>query len=136
MPAPKDVITVIREWLAKADNDLKTAAHTLTLGEDCPTDTVCFHTQQLVLTRSVRIRTSDSAVHSFLAEAVSKALAAYSPHRLRLPIHARRQNRPSRRGRRPIHRIAHTSRAPAASIRSATAVPRSCRAPHMWSATH
>ncbi len=31
---PKAVITVIREWLAKADNDLTTAAHTLTLGED------------------------------------------------------------------------------------------------------
>ncbi len=42
--APADpVITVIREWLAKADNDLLTAAHTLTLGRDCPTDTVCFH---------------------------------------------------------------------------------------------
>jgi HEPN domain-containing protein len=48
MPAPKGVISVIREWLVKADNDLKTAAHTLTLGEDCPTDTVCFHAQQCV----------------------------------------------------------------------------------------
>jgi HEPN domain-containing protein len=48
MPAPKGVITVIREWLAKAENDLKTAAHTLTLGKDCPTDTVCFHAQQCV----------------------------------------------------------------------------------------
>lgn len=45
MPTPKAVITVLREWLAKADNDVKTAAHTLTLGEDCPTDTVCFHAQ-------------------------------------------------------------------------------------------
>jgi HEPN domain-containing protein len=48
MPAPKAVIIVIREWLGKADNDLKTAAHTLTLGEDCPTDTVCFHAQQCI----------------------------------------------------------------------------------------
>jgi HEPN domain-containing protein len=39
---------VLREWLAKADNDLKNAAHTLTLGVDCPTDTVCFHAQQCV----------------------------------------------------------------------------------------
>ncbi len=37
---------MIREWLAKADNDLKAAAHTLTLGKDCPTDTVGFHAQQ------------------------------------------------------------------------------------------
>ena len=48
MPTPKAVITVIGEWLLKADNDLKTAAHTLTLGQDCPTDTVCFHAQQCV----------------------------------------------------------------------------------------
>lgn len=49
MPAPPNpVIAVLREWLAKADNDLTTAAHTLTLGEACPTDTVCFHAQQCV----------------------------------------------------------------------------------------
>ncbi len=48
MPAPDPVITVIREWLLKADNDLLTATHTLTLGVKCPTDTVCFHAQQCV----------------------------------------------------------------------------------------
>ena len=41
-------LTVVREWVAKADNDLKTAVHTLKLGEECPTDTVCFHAQQCV----------------------------------------------------------------------------------------
>ncbi len=35
-----------REWIAKAENDLVNAAHTLTLGARCPTDTVCFHAQQ------------------------------------------------------------------------------------------
>jgi HEPN domain-containing protein len=48
MPAPDPLILVIREWLLKADNDLKTAVHTLKLGKDCPTDTVCFHAQQCV----------------------------------------------------------------------------------------
>src|SRR5205809_1367001 len=48
MPAPDPLITVLREWLHKADNDLLTAAHALTLGVDCPTDTVCFHAQQCV----------------------------------------------------------------------------------------
>jgi HEPN domain-containing protein len=48
MSTPDAVITVIREWVVKAENDLKTAAHTLTLGNDCPTDTVCFHAQQCV----------------------------------------------------------------------------------------
>ena len=48
MAAPDPVILVIRSWLLKADNDLKNAAHTLTLGEDSPTDTICFHVQQRV----------------------------------------------------------------------------------------
>lgn len=48
MPVPNDLIAVIRGWLAKADNDLQNAAHTLTLGKNCPTDTVCFHAQQCV----------------------------------------------------------------------------------------
>ena len=30
-------LTVVHEWVAKADNDLKTAVHTLKLGEECPT---------------------------------------------------------------------------------------------------
>jgi len=41
-------IIVAREWMAKGDNDLKNAAHTLKLGQRCPTDTVCFHSQQCV----------------------------------------------------------------------------------------
>jgi len=48
MPVPDPVIAVLREWLAKADNDLMTATHTLTLGKEAPTDTVCFHAQQCV----------------------------------------------------------------------------------------
>jgi HEPN domain-containing protein/predicted nucleotidyltransferase len=48
MPYPQQVITAIQEWLEKADNDLKTAVHTLKLGRDCPTDTVCFHAQQCI----------------------------------------------------------------------------------------
>ncbi len=42
------MLVVVREWIEKADNDLKTAAHTIKLGADCPTDTVCFHAQQCV----------------------------------------------------------------------------------------
>src|ERR1044072_812215 len=48
MPAPDPLITLLREWLVQADNDLKNAAHVLKLGADCPTDTVCFHAQQCV----------------------------------------------------------------------------------------
>ncbi len=39
---------VITEWVAKAENDLTTAIHTLELGESAPTDTICFHVQQCV----------------------------------------------------------------------------------------
>jgi HEPN domain-containing protein len=39
---------VAREWVIKAENDLKTASHTLKIARGCPTDTVCFHAQQCV----------------------------------------------------------------------------------------
>jgi HEPN domain-containing protein len=39
---------VVRQWVQKAENDLKTAAHTLKLGPAGPMDTVCFHAQQCV----------------------------------------------------------------------------------------
>jgi HEPN domain-containing protein len=48
MPAREHVLAVAGEWAAKAENDLKNAAHTLTLGEKGPLDTVCFHAQQCV----------------------------------------------------------------------------------------
>jgi HEPN domain-containing protein len=39
---------IVREWITKAENDLKTASHTLKMRRGCPTDTVCFHAQQCV----------------------------------------------------------------------------------------
>ncbi len=37
---------ILRQWIAKAENDLKNAEYTLTMQEGCPFDTVCFHAQQ------------------------------------------------------------------------------------------
>jgi HEPN domain-containing protein len=48
MPDPEKVATVVSEWVAKAENDLKAAGYILRLGKGCPTDTVCFHGQQVV----------------------------------------------------------------------------------------
>jgi HEPN domain-containing protein len=48
MPAPDPLIAAIRAWVRKAEHDLTNAAHTLTLGEACPADTVGFHVQQCV----------------------------------------------------------------------------------------
>lgn len=48
MPEREKILLVVREWVARAENDLMAAVHTLKLGEGCPTDTVCFHAQQCV----------------------------------------------------------------------------------------
>lgn len=47
MPANDKTMVVVREWAAKAESDLRSAAHLLKM-KDCPTDTVCFHAQQCV----------------------------------------------------------------------------------------
>ncbi len=39
---------IAREWIIKAENDLKAASHTLKMSRGCPTDIVCFHAQQCV----------------------------------------------------------------------------------------
>jgi len=46
MSAPPELIHVVRQWIYKADNDLLTAEHILTLRENCPFEAVCFHAQQ------------------------------------------------------------------------------------------
>lgn len=48
MSAPDNTITVIREWVAKAENDLTAAVQILKLGRNAPTDTICFHAAQCV----------------------------------------------------------------------------------------
>jgi HEPN domain-containing protein len=48
MPEADPAVLVAAEWVAKAQDDLRNAAHTLKLGRACPTGTVCFHAQQCV----------------------------------------------------------------------------------------
>jgi HEPN domain-containing protein len=49
MPAPEEaLVTVLREWVQKAENDLKAAVQILKLGKAAPMDTICFHAQQCV----------------------------------------------------------------------------------------
>ena len=48
MSEANEILAIARDWVQKAENDLKNAAYTLGMGEDCPTDTVCFHAQQCV----------------------------------------------------------------------------------------
>ena len=48
MPGDDALVFLVRQWVDKAENDLKTAAHVLKMRSQCPTDTVCFHAQQCV----------------------------------------------------------------------------------------
>jgi len=48
MSEADEILVIAKDWVQKAENDLKNAAHTLRMGKDCPTDTVCFHAQQCV----------------------------------------------------------------------------------------
>ena len=46
MSIPPEALELVKGWIEKAENDLKNAEHTLKLTDDCPYDTVCFHSQQ------------------------------------------------------------------------------------------
>ena len=46
MNEPSETIREVRQWIEKAEHDLKNAKHTLQIRNDCPFDTVCFHAQQ------------------------------------------------------------------------------------------
>lgn len=49
MPATEDVtVTVVREWVQKAENDLAAAVQILKLAKAAPMDTISFHAQQCV----------------------------------------------------------------------------------------
>lgn len=49
MNAPnEEIIFTLRLWVQKAEHDLRNAEYTLTLLEDCPFDTICYHAQQCV----------------------------------------------------------------------------------------
>lgn len=48
MSTPREVLDVVRQWIDKANNDLRTAEYTLRMPEECPFDTVCFHAQQCI----------------------------------------------------------------------------------------
>src|SRR4030043_2141050 len=48
MSEAEEILAVAKDWVKKAENDLKNAAFTLEMRDDCPTDTVSFHAQQCV----------------------------------------------------------------------------------------
>jgi HEPN domain-containing protein len=48
MRVPPEVLAALRQWVVKAEHDLRIAEHALTLREECPMDMVCFHAQQCV----------------------------------------------------------------------------------------
>jgi len=46
MSVSPENLHVVHQWIEKAEHDLKNGEYTLTLEEDCPFDTICFHAQQ------------------------------------------------------------------------------------------
>jgi HEPN domain-containing protein len=48
MPGSEQILATVREWIERAESDLKNASLVLRAGERCPSDTVCFHAQQCV----------------------------------------------------------------------------------------
>lgn len=48
MPNPDEVLQIVRQWVERAEEDLRSAEHLLVWEESCPTNTVCFHAQQCV----------------------------------------------------------------------------------------
>ncbi len=46
MKKPHNPEVDFHAWVKKAEDDLKTAEHILTLKKNCPFDAVCFHAQQ------------------------------------------------------------------------------------------
>lgn len=43
-----ECIPLVRQWVEKAEEDLRTAEYTFTMPENCPYGTICFHAQQCV----------------------------------------------------------------------------------------
>ena len=92
MTGVERVIAVVREWVEKVENDLKNAVHTLEMGEECPTDTVCFHAQQCVekyLKALLTVRDLDSPrshdiekLMALLPEEAEMTLSVEEPRRL------------------------------------------------------
>ncbi len=48
MSEKADLLRAVRQWVERAENDLRNAEHTFTLDVNCPFDTICFHAQQCV----------------------------------------------------------------------------------------
>lgn len=46
MSAALEILAVVRQWLDKAEGDLRAAVQILKMREDCPYETVGFHAQQ------------------------------------------------------------------------------------------
>ena len=62
MNEPPESLRWVRQWIEKAEGDLRNAEHTLTLEQDCPLDTVCFHAQQCAEKYLKALRESDGKV--------------------------------------------------------------------------
>ncbi len=90
MPGDENILAVAYEWLAKADNDLRSAEYLLKM-EDCPTDTTCFHAQQCVEKCLKALLVSQGT--EFQKTHDLTKLMVLLPSRLRPPLEDKEQDR-------------------------------------------
>jgi HEPN domain-containing protein len=90
MPSREQIFSVVKEWTVKAEHDFQNAAHTLKLGKDCPTDTVCFHAQQCV-EKYLKAMLTLSGIPSPKTHEIEK-LSTLLPARLRPPLKINEQS--------------------------------------------
>jgi HEPN domain-containing protein len=48
MSVRPEILQLAKQWVEAAEDDYRNAEHTLTLQDDCPVRTVCFHAQQVI----------------------------------------------------------------------------------------
>ena len=48
MTPPPEAIQLVRQWIAKAQEDIQTVDSLLRFPEECPAGVVCFHSQQCI----------------------------------------------------------------------------------------
>lgn len=91
MPADEGTLSVVREWVVKAENDLRAGAYLLRMRKNCPTDAVCFHAQQCVEKYLKAVLVLDGI--DFPRTHDLGELAALLPSRIRLHMTVQEQQR-------------------------------------------
>mgnify|MGYP001359760754 CR=1 FL=1 len=90
MPEDENRLAIAKEWIEKAESDLRSAVYLLKI-EDSPTDVVCFHAQQCVEKYLKALLVAQGT--AFRKTHELEALMLLLPARLRPSLDTREQSR-------------------------------------------